>query len=548
MLDTKYKRLEYIQSTGTQYIDTVYVPTNTTKWILDAQFTETTNLDQINGRVDATVSPSGQRISIGIAPTQYISEVGFTLCGGGFTSTGTTANTNRHIFEIDMINRIGKVDSQQINLSVQTIASTRSLFLFARNNGSADLYCKEKIYSSQIYDNGTLVRNMIPVMRKSDNEIGMLDLVEGKFYGNAGTGKFTANLDTMYAIIQGSPTQSPYGVFSGFSGTNYLKLQSNLTLSNDMSLEINIRFKTPSELGTTNQYLFGANASDYSGYIGISYKASTGQFETRLPNVTGGSYSTYTMTANTYYSIKSVIKNNTVQTLLYDANNVLLAQTTVKTFSANWSYATQLLTLGVKTDINNSQVLGSIDLNKSYIKLGSTKYKLQAVVGYTKVGSPTISDGVVSGFSSSNYLTLGIIPNFTKLERFVKFTTNSVSSIQNIIGVANYGGISIDENGHIQTTIYTNSFKTMTLNTTVLSANTTYYYKDILENGIVKGYLFDSNIGLLDSKSEELGIDTAKNYFIGNTNRHDRPFLGSIDLKETYIKINNKLWFNGLEQ
>lgn len=47
-----------------------------------------------------------------------------------------------------------------------------------------------KISSVQIEQGGVLVRDLIPCYRKSDNVAGMYDIVEGKFYTNAGTGEF----------------------------------------------------------------------------------------------------------------------------------------------------------------------------------------------------------------------------------------------------------------------------------------------------------------------------------------------------------------------
>jgi len=49
-----------------------------------------------------------------------------------------------------------------------------------------------KVYSFKMWDGDTLVRNMVPVQRDSDDEIGMYDLMHGVFYPNAGTGTFTA--------------------------------------------------------------------------------------------------------------------------------------------------------------------------------------------------------------------------------------------------------------------------------------------------------------------------------------------------------------------
>ena len=68
-----------------------------------------------------------------------------------------------------------------------------NLLLFATNTaGSADSQRGTmKLYSCQIYDNDTLVRDYVPC-QKPDGTIGLWDDVNSVFYGNAGTGTFTA--------------------------------------------------------------------------------------------------------------------------------------------------------------------------------------------------------------------------------------------------------------------------------------------------------------------------------------------------------------------
>jgi hypothetical protein len=56
-------------------------------------------------------------------------------------------------------------------------------------------YCEEKIYNVKIYTSGNLVRDFIPCYRKSDDVIGLYDLVNDAFYTNAGTGTFTKGGD-----------------------------------------------------------------------------------------------------------------------------------------------------------------------------------------------------------------------------------------------------------------------------------------------------------------------------------------------------------------
>ena len=47
-----------------------------------------------------------------------------------------------------------------------------------------------RMYKYKIWDNNILVRNFVPVIRKSDNVAGMYDIVTKQFFENAGTGTF----------------------------------------------------------------------------------------------------------------------------------------------------------------------------------------------------------------------------------------------------------------------------------------------------------------------------------------------------------------------
>ena len=49
-----------------------------------------------------------------------------------------------------------------------------------------------KLYEFKIYSEDVLVRNFVPCIRKSDEEIGLYDLVTNKFFENKGTVAFTA--------------------------------------------------------------------------------------------------------------------------------------------------------------------------------------------------------------------------------------------------------------------------------------------------------------------------------------------------------------------
>ena len=72
-------------------------------------------------------------------------------------------------------------------------AQNYPMFLFARNNTTSDidrrLYLK--MYYFKIYSWDTLTKYFVPCYRKSDNVIGMYDLVNDVFYTNSWTWTFT---------------------------------------------------------------------------------------------------------------------------------------------------------------------------------------------------------------------------------------------------------------------------------------------------------------------------------------------------------------------
>ena len=80
-------------------------------------------------------------------------------------------------------------DNVLFNGQTSTTMPARKIFLFALNYNFG---CNCRIKYQKIWnENNTLVRNFIPCYRKSDNEVGMYDLVNGVFYTNSGTGSFT---------------------------------------------------------------------------------------------------------------------------------------------------------------------------------------------------------------------------------------------------------------------------------------------------------------------------------------------------------------------
>jgi len=182
-IPSRYQEVEYIESTGTQWIDTGIVPSATIQFVCDVEFT-----DILVGRVGTIKSIPGKNYAnrhyFGVLSSRFIG-----ANGNIYNHSITNANTNRHIFSLD--NKGLSIDNVLVYSHTGEYETNLSFYLFACNdNGSANYYSKVKIYNSQIYDNNRLVRNFIPVYDTLTNKYGIWESVQGKFCGNAGTGDF----------------------------------------------------------------------------------------------------------------------------------------------------------------------------------------------------------------------------------------------------------------------------------------------------------------------------------------------------------------------
>lgn len=181
-------------------------------------------------------------------------------------------------------------------------------------------------------------------------------------------------------------------------------------------------------------------------------------------------------------------------------------------------------------------------------------------VGYEVVGNPTISNGVVSSFSGSDYLETSKTLSFStqqKIEIATKITTGDTVSTSGIIG-PRYGnstfGIYLQGNKPSTMFYYNNgqqaknNYNTSSVS---LNTNTTYYLKAIYDIQNVTSTIMVSTDGInyiSDTKTLEdfvswyTWIDNNA-YRIGIT--QSGTFAGLINLNETYIKVNDVYWFRG---
>lgn len=184
-LPSGYQQVEYIQSSGTQYIDTGFQPNQNTRVVADANVTTITQYMSVFGASD---SAGG---SDAVVPVYDGSSSGAYFWGNSSASFSTSGNAGRHVVDANK-NNLSIDGVQKASAAATSFVCDHSLYLFAYNAaGDAGNKCSMQLYSCQIYDNGTLVRDFVPCYRTSDNVAGLYDTAQGAFYTNAGTGSFS---------------------------------------------------------------------------------------------------------------------------------------------------------------------------------------------------------------------------------------------------------------------------------------------------------------------------------------------------------------------
>lgn len=174
-----YTELAYIQSSGAQFIDTGIQAKNNTKVIAECDITYGTAWVMILGSYDY----NGYFSWWANAAQIYAYYGSQNKSGNGATGKQTmiangsewSASANSFVF------------------SDASFTAPSTMYLFSvHNGGSSYANASMKLYSCQIYDDGTLVRDFVPCINAS-GEVGLYDLVGKQFYGNAGTGTFTGS-------------------------------------------------------------------------------------------------------------------------------------------------------------------------------------------------------------------------------------------------------------------------------------------------------------------------------------------------------------------
>ena len=179
-----YTRIEYLESTGTQYINTGFVANVNTyvvfKGAIKSVTTNFAGCGADNGGLHFVYDTSMKGIRTG--GTGSMIPITYTL--GDVVIIKNYYNTeNKRVVQIEDKICVGS-EGLFPNITIGMFALHDSSDRFVSAGG-------QKIYSFKIYDNNVLVRDFIPVLDKNGVPC-MYDKVTQQFFYNAGTGDFIA--------------------------------------------------------------------------------------------------------------------------------------------------------------------------------------------------------------------------------------------------------------------------------------------------------------------------------------------------------------------
>lgn len=265
---TLYTPIEYLESSGTQYIDTRVVPKSTTRMVVEMQYPSATH-DTIgwgsSGGLEAFACGSGD------------SSTTFAMwCSANFTMVDTNVAFDNAKHTFDMSNTAMKFDGTTYGTG--TIGNTaecwQTIGLFGIHaEWEVNPVCSPmRIYSCKIYDGDTLIRDYIPVLDKN-NVACFYEKVSNTFWHNERTGTFTAGtsqtaVDEDVARLT-SPQVVKYGYIDAY-GTVYFMPEIYVTNEDKIEVEFMV---TATRTHSYSCYWLQSSGSNY--YVKLLAKPNT---------------------------------------------------------------------------------------------------------------------------------------------------------------------------------------------------------------------------------------------------------------------------------
>lgn len=189
----------YVDATH-PYIDTGVAPKTTMSFEINFGCDSTSAVGYIFGSRDSNSNTAQKQINFYLGAASSTSYFGYNSTRVSKTTKAISYSTRYHISS--KLNDCTLVNANYyvyefVGAAPSWTSADKNIYLFGLNNGGTFLANTGgnllTIYGFRLYENGTLIRNMFPVYKKSTSEYGMYDYANGVFYGSANANPFPTN-------------------------------------------------------------------------------------------------------------------------------------------------------------------------------------------------------------------------------------------------------------------------------------------------------------------------------------------------------------------
>lgn len=323
-----YTDISYIESTGTQYINTRIVPTTSTKIELVAEMSASKQYDHIFG-------------SDNFMKVQWMDDTGTAIYAnkknGQSQVSGLTLGKHTYVMDMTDTANVITIDGATYGTDIGHVESTtRSLLLLSGYKGDGTIetgFCGiGKIYSCKIYYEDTLVANMKPVLTNSGT-YGLLDTVNNTFYGSE-VGSFTGG-GTDTTLLYSLPEETTFNGTSTYIDTGVALLSTD----QDFTIVLDVIATEPQNNSESTIFHCMHEESPYPGLSCMTSNGDNGFYIPKGNNVGAIGKLPYLIPPNIRTKVVIIKEGTTLSA--YNSNNV--------TGSSNYTY----------TQVNENLLIGA---------------------------------------------------------------------------------------------------------------------------------------------------------------------------------------------
>lgn len=266
VLPAGYTELEYIESSGTQYIDTGYKWTSnitqtyirywsipTSEYALFGSQTSYPKLVYsgfIHGYTNRNAFMCGKTAWIQLTQDSSIFDKWVEL---NVKTTSDTAGT------IDWSDRT----NGEVSFSYENgVMNNDTIYLFGNHRDNQTVFrAKVRISSFKMVDNSVVVRNFIPAKRNVDSVLGMYDIANDVFYTNSGTGTFIAGPEVVNTCTSATIMGENVCLIDTEPNGDYINVRYN---NEQYYLMLDSENDYPIHVGSSNKLKIITNTATYN--------------------------------------------------------------------------------------------------------------------------------------------------------------------------------------------------------------------------------------------------------------------------------------------